>query len=196
MPFGTIVPMITILTPSLMKILKTKVDEKTKEAFRQAAQSRGMSEAELLRFAINNVVDNDAETPFPFLVEPTPVGCELHQMTIRLPDFLIAEIKMRGERVGMVASRWVAALVQSNLMQNPVLTEKEIRTVQASNRELAAIGRNLNQIARALNINAESPNDLGEVLVKLKIEIDKNKEENFNLIKNSRGIWRIDDGCH
>ncbi|HBT9902792.1 TPA: MobC family plasmid mobilization relaxosome protein, partial [Klebsiella pneumoniae] len=34
----------------------------------------------------------------------------------------------------------------------PVLTDEEVNTVRESCRQLGAIGRNLNQVARALNI--------------------------------------------
>lgn len=51
----------------------------------------------------------------------------------------------------MKSAQWLAALVQSNLMTTPVLTDKEIEVVSWANRELAAVGRNLNQIARSMN---------------------------------------------
>ena len=51
----------------------------------------------------------------------------------------------------MSLSRYVAALVQTHLRRSPVMTANELQVLAESNRELIATGRNLNQIAYALN---------------------------------------------
>ena len=51
----------------------------------------------------------------------------------------------------MKSAQWVSSLVQSSLMTTPVLTDQEVEVVSWANRELAAVGRNLNQIARSMN---------------------------------------------
>jgi hypothetical protein len=62
--------------------------------------------------------------------------------------FIADAVRDRVARKGMSASRWKAYLVQSHLMREPVLSEKEIEALRMSNLELRAIGRNLNQIAK------------------------------------------------
>lgn len=76
---------------------------------------------------------------------------ELERLEFRLPKFLKEEVKKRAEQEGMKSAQWVSSLVQSSLMTTPVLTDQEVEVVSWANRELAAVGRNLNQIARSMN---------------------------------------------
>ena len=76
---------------------------------------------------------------------------ELERLEFRLPKFLKEEVKKRAELEGMKSAQWVSSLVQSSLMTTPVLTDQEVEVVSWANRELAAVGRNLNQIARSMN---------------------------------------------
>ncbi|MCV0267914.1 MobC family plasmid mobilization relaxosome protein [Pseudomonas aeruginosa] len=55
----------------------------------------------------------------------------------------------------------------------PVLTDEEVNTVRESCRQLGAIGRNLNQVARALNIEFRESDKLkqeGSVAKIVKLE--------------------------
>ena len=76
---------------------------------------------------------------------------QLERLEFRLPKFLKEEVKKRAELEGMKSAQWVSSLVQSSLMTTPVLTDQEVEVVSWANRELAAVGRNLNQIARSMN---------------------------------------------
>ena len=80
-----------------------------------------------------------------------PGDPELERLEFRLPKFLKEEVKNRAELEGMKSAQWVSSLVQSSLMTTPVLTDQEVEVVSWANRELAAVGRNLNQIARSMN---------------------------------------------
>ncbi|HHG9163891.1 MobC family plasmid mobilization relaxosome protein [Enterobacter hormaechei subsp. xiangfangensis] len=56
----------------------------------------------------------------------------------------------------------------------PVLTDEEVNTVRESCRQLGAIGRNLNQVARALNIEFRESDKLKqEAIEKLAERIDQ-----------------------
>lgn len=83
-------------------------------------------------------------------IEPA-AQAELERFELRLPAFLKGEIKRRAMMENMSSSEWVAAFLQSQLMNIPVFTEPEIEAVSFANRQLAALGRNLNQIARSMN---------------------------------------------
>uniref|UniRef100_UPI00388EE249 plasmid mobilization relaxosome protein MobC n=1 Tax=Enterobacter cloacae TaxID=550 RepID=UPI00388EE249 len=64
----------------------------------------------------------------------------------------------------------------------PVLTDEEVNTVRESCRQLGAIGRNLNQVARALNIEFR--------------ESDKLKQEAIeNWPNGSTSIWTMCLSC-
>lgn len=80
-----------------------------------------------------------------------PGDIDPERLEFRLPKFLKDAVRKRAEAEGMKSAQWVAALVQSSLMKTPVLNDSEIEVVSWANRELAAVGRNLNQIARSMN---------------------------------------------
>lgn len=133
------------------KAVTARVPNALKQAFSARAFARGLSESELLRELIATEVGK-ADRQIP-LAEVDLNNLTTGRMTVRLPGFLLDGAKARAQARNMAPSRWVAALVQSNLTALPVLTHQEVNAVVAANRELAAIGRNINQIARALNEN-------------------------------------------
>ncbi|MDG5827074.1 plasmid mobilization relaxosome protein MobC (plasmid) [Xylella fastidiosa subsp. pauca] len=138
--------------PPSMPVLKTVVEPETKTSFRSMAKARGLSESELLRAVVLAVTGQDTDTDTS--LEPYAEKAEkvdIDRMTVRMARFLLEATKERARSKGMAPSRYVAALVQSNLTKQPVMTEEEIKVLLASNRELAAIGRNINQIAHVLN---------------------------------------------
>jgi len=103
---------------------------------------------------------------------------------------LVNEIDLRAKAKGMKFSRWVAALVQSNLMRDAVLSTDEIQLLNASNRELAAIGRNLNQIAKALNERFHETDRIKlEHLNELNKAIEQHDKTIRRLIRASQQSW-------
>lgn len=91
----------------------------------------------------------------------------------------------------MAPSRWIAALVQSNLTADPVMTGAELAVLQASARELAFIGRNLNQIAKTINakmITDAEPATI-EMLTALGAAIQENRAAIRALVRASQGAW-------
>jgi len=175
-----------------MPVLKTLVETETKTRFRNLAKTRGLSESELLRSVVLVVTGQDAsDQP----IKPEAENSELERMTVRLPGFLMDAAKQRGKAKGMAASRWVAALVQANLTGKPVMTDKELAVLQASNRELAAIGRNINQIAKALNeAFHETERVRLDTLADLSQSITENRAAIRSLVRASQQAWEAENG--
>jgi iron-sulfur cluster repair protein YtfE (RIC family) len=93
----------------------------------------------------------------------------------------------------MAPSRLVAALVQSNLMRAPVMSAAEIAALQESNRELAAIGRNVNQIAKAINEAFHHTERVRlDKLVELAQAIQENRATIRALVRASQNAWNAD----
>ena len=177
-----------------MPVLKTLVETETKTRFRNLAKTRGLSESELLRSVVLVVTGQDADADQPINSEAE--NTELERMTVRLPGFLMDAAKQRGKAKGMVASRWVAALVQTNLTGKPVMTDKELAELQASNRELAAIGRNINQIAKALNeAFHETERVRLDTLAALSQSINENRSAIRSLVRASQQAWEAENGA-
>jgi hypothetical protein len=93
----------------------------------------------------------------------------------------------------MSFSRWISSLVQSNLTSQPVLTEAELLIVEASTRELAAIGRNVNQLARAVHeAYFQTERIRLDKLAELSAKITHTRESIDALVRASRNSWRTD----
>ncbi len=65
-------------------------------------------------------------------------------------EYRAVEERCRADGFDQVTS-WAVALVRSQLTQEPQFSRREIEALGESNHQLLAIGRNLNQIAHALN---------------------------------------------
>lgn len=171
-------------------VLKARVDADVHQRFLVLARTRGLSESELVRLAINREVDRQAEgVAIDF--HPDRDQAEPGRLTVRMPLYVLTAAKDRAKIVGMTASRWVAALVQSNLASKPVLTDAELQAVDVATRELAAIGRNINQIARALNeAHFEAERVRLDRLDELAELVKNTRDEIRALARASRNAWR------
>lgn len=174
-----------------MPVLKTLVETETKTRFRGMAKARGLSESELLRAAVLAVTGQDSGTDQP--IEPEPEKADTDRMTVRMPRFLMEATKTRAKARGMAPSRYVTALVQSNLTGQPVMTDEELAGLNASSRELAAIGRNINQIARSLNeAFHETERVRLDKLAELHRALVENRTAIRSLVRASQNAWEAE----
>jgi hypothetical protein len=145
-------------------ILKCRVTPLEFEAFRLEAKKNSEKIGTHLKKLIQAYLLCDSPTMPKLGAEPVywgtaektaepvlPGDADPERLEFRLPRFLKEAVRKRAEAEGMKSAQWVAALVQSSLMKTPVLNDTEIEVVSWANRELAAVGRNLNQIARSMN---------------------------------------------
>ena len=172
-------------------ILKARFDADTHARFLAVAKARGLKESELLRLAVNRELGQAPAEPALVEPDPDPDQTEHDRITVRMPAFLMAAMKGRAKSQGMAPSRWLAALVQSNLTRHPVLTDDELQAVEATTRELSAIGRNINQIARALNeAHFQTERVRLDRLADLSEKINKVRDAIRVLVRASRNVWR------
>ena len=127
-----------------------RVDPDTKERIRVLASHEGVSEADLVRRLIDVGLGGIQEVKEPTLPS-SPEGYQRKKITLTLPTFIVDLARERAGQKKMSLSRWIASLVQSSVFQPPVLTTTELKYLNESNRQIRAIGVNLNQIARAFN---------------------------------------------
>jgi predicted DNA binding CopG/RHH family protein len=173
-----------------MPVLKTLVDTEIKTRFKNIAKAQGLSESELLRAVALVVTGQDSADQ---LVKPDVEKSDLDRMTVRMPRFLLEAIDVQAKTKGMAPSRWVASLVQSHLTDQPVMTDDELAALKASNRELAAIGRNINQIAKVLNETFYETEQVKlDKLAELSQTIEKNRETVRALVRASQNSWKAD----
>lgn len=158
--------------------LIARFDRETKAAFVRRAKAKGVKPGELLRRLV--LMELEKKTPEKQALEPDPEQLGMACLNVRMPAFIKAGANKKAEAEGMPTACWIAALVQSNLMADPVLTVKELRMLEVVGRELNAVGRNVNQIARHINaglqstdpISFESLNNLPRAIANARQAID------------------------
>jgi hypothetical protein len=124
-----------------------------------------------------------------------PASLATEKLNVRVPKFLYlaARVQSASKRMRGMGG-WVSALIQSNLLKSPVMTPAQLVEIQRSNRELAAIGRNINQIARSLNL---APSEFErvrlEVLADLSQKLDFNRMAIRRLVQDANRSWGVSD---
>lgn len=184
------------------KEISTRVTEDVKAKFINMANNKGLTESELLRLIISEAIINQEEkrtTPkiemvaFSHMRKTEEDELKITRLEIHLPKFLIVAAKEKAKTQGMATSRWIKSLVQTNLIQTPVLIDSALMAVKESNRELAAVGNNLNQIARRLNesvfkiemVRIEKLEEVNSAVKSLRVELKK-------LIRVSQDAWGVE----
>ncbi len=73
------------------------------------------------------------------------------QVAFRLTPSEYAALSARAQTEGYRPTHWLIALIRVQLTRQASLSDPERQTIAHSTKQLLALGRNLNQIARALN---------------------------------------------
>lgn len=73
------------------------------------------------------------------------------QVSFRLTPSEYAALATRAKTEGYRPTHWLKAMIRVQLTRQPSLSDPERQAVAHSTKQLLALGRNLNQIARALN---------------------------------------------
>lgn len=99
-------------------------------------------------------------------------------------------IELRAEQDGCSMRRWVIDAVRAGLTKEPQFQMKEIEQLGESNYQLLAIGRNLNQVAKAMNEGKKSSVSV-KAIEGLRAEIKKHVEKVDRLIRANVERWKI-----
>jgi hypothetical protein len=142
------------------------VSHKTKERFAALARQRDVSESALLK----HLVELTLQTANPDVQAATTDAAARRAMrlSVRLrPDDQLL-LRERARARGMPAATYVSVLVRAHLRALSPLPKEELSTLKRVVSELGAVGRNLNQLARAANqgerVNGPARDDLRALL--------------------------------
>lgn len=136
--------------------LMTWVTREVKGRFATHAQSQGTTVSALLKRLVDaSLMPATVVNPqSPDVVESVSASGRL-SIRLRSDDLLLLRERARARE--MPTSTYVSLLVRSHLRAVTPMPTAELAALKRSTAEIGAIGRNLNQIARALN-QGEHPN--------------------------------------
>lgn len=129
--------------------LTTWVSQKTKERFVALARVRDVSESALLKYLVELTLQT-ANTE-SHLATTDDVARRVTRLSIRLrPDDQLL-LRERARARGMPAATYISVLVRAHLRSLSPLPKEELLALKRVVSELGVVGRNLNQLARAVN---------------------------------------------
>ena len=131
-------------------LITARVTSEMKERFAAAARGQALSESALLKRLVDAALLT-ATTPQPAVtetVESVPIDGKI-TVRLRTDDLLL--LRERAKARVMPTSTYVSFLIRSHLRALTPLPTAELDALKRSVAEVGAIGRNLNQIARAVN---------------------------------------------
>ncbi len=156
MPYGCYLLQMS-LTMSDGTHLTTWVTKETKERFAAVARHQGLSDSALLKRLVDLMLQgaSAAEVGTP---EGAGRASRESRLTVRIrPDDQML-LRERAAARGMAAATYVSVLTRSHLRSLVPLPKAEWLTLERIVTELSKQGRNINQIARAVN-RGERVND-------------------------------------
>ena len=152
-------------------LVRCRVSAETKTLLQGIAAREQITESALVRQLLETLV-RTSTTANPASGESDDTELRAERMSIRLsPDDRLL-LRDRATSRGMPSATYVAVLVRSHLRKLTPLPTEELAALKRSIAELGTMGRNLNQIARALNADgwtdASGRHDL-ELMLKIAV---------------------------
>lgn len=165
-----------------------RVTPEMKTLLRMLAEREQVTESALVRQLVEVMLRRSAIEGFPKLET-----LERRSLDARLSISLAPEDRMllceRATARGMRSATYVSVLVRSHLRNLAPLPKEELSALKRSVAELGAIGRNLNQIARAASQGAK-PNGPGREDLRAMLKIAQALRDHVKgLIRANQSSW-------
>ena len=102
-------------------------------------------------------------------------------------------LKNQAESAGLSSTKWLVALVRTKLTDVPHFGQDELEALASSNRQMLALGRNLNQIAKALNGSSSAAPETVSRLEDLEASVATHVKTVSALMSANVQRWKIDE---
>lgn len=157
-------------------------------------RSTGIPSAERLRQLILDALGQHAVTDqSATVVLPVDDSGPRLRVEVRLSEAEFDAVEKLSQQAGMSVNRWIVAAIRAQITGEPQFGDRELTVLADSNHQLAALGRNLNQIARALNIapDGSARQRLGtwDALDGLRADVDRHLDRVGGLIRANVARW-------
>jgi hypothetical protein len=133
------------------QFIAARVSSETKARLGALAERQQLSESGLLRRVVELMLQTAGVLP---IVTPSPIGADAPRnarLVIRLGTDDQILLRERAAARAIAPATYVSVLTRAHLRSLAPLPKEELLALKRSVAELGAIGRNLNQIARAAN---------------------------------------------
>lgn len=140
-----------------MKRIETEVEDEERILWKAYCKSQNITGAYALREFIRQSINHNSK---PIEVKTETDKCQIY---VRLTAAEVNEIYKKAAEEGYPNKTAWSKSVIKKAIGCQVYSDNEVATIRETNLELIAIGRNLNQIAHALNIESRD----GDKKVKL-----------------------------
>jgi Bacterial mobilisation protein (MobC) len=170
-----------------------RVTSEVKALVRRVAEREGINESALVKQLLDTLVRTQAVAALPAPAVPDKVnrGARLY-VRLAAEDWRL--LKERSSARRLPSATYVSLLVRSHLRGAAPLPKAEYLALRQSVLELTAMGRNLNQIARALNQGGR-PALPGRTEVGGMLKIAEALRDHFKgLLKANELSWRGHEG--
>ena len=175
-------------------VVKARVTLGMKAAFDCYAAARDLAPAVALKALVQHVV-RSAHIDAADMTPPRPPPLRSERVTARFSTEEMEALQPLAKGFGSIRE-WIVALVRSRLRPDaPQFTLNEVQALYESNRELWALGRNINQIAHAMNLDMQQAGRLKgsaarvNELESIKAAIDRHTAQVLALCNESFERW-------
>lgn len=131
-------------------LISAHIPRDKKAHFARVAHEQGLSESALLKRLVYAALLSSTVVQSA-VVEPVEPVAATGKISVRLRPEDLSMLRERARSRGVPTGTYVSFLVRSHLRSLAPLLAPELAAFKHSLAELSAIGRNLNQIAHALN---------------------------------------------
>ena len=167
-----------------------RVTSQMKSLVRMLAQRRQITESTLVKQLLEVVLQTATLTGLPVPAPPDKVNRDA-RLYLRLAPEDWRLLKERSSARGMASATYVSLLVRSHLRGVAPLPKAEYLALKHSVVELTAMGRNLNQIARAIDQGGR-PTLPGRAEVGTMLKVAEALRDHFRaLLSANERSWRV-----
>ena len=172
--------------------INCRVTSETKAVLQKMAEREGITESALVKQILGSVLRTSALDEVPSSPEEG-TGNRQARLTVRLSPEDLRLLKARAEGRSLAGGTYAAVVLRFHLRQVVPLPKEELMALKRGVAELSAIGRNLNQIARASSREEQvSLPGRRETIAMLKIA-EALRDHIKALVKANTAAWRGND---
>lgn len=173
-------------------LIACRVNLETKVRVRRLAERQGITESALIKRLLDVLLQTSGLAEEP-TVEPAHKVNRQGRLYLRMEPQDLRLLKERSKARGMASATYASLFLRSHLRGGAPLPKAEYVALMQSIEGLAAVGRNLNQIARAVNRGgrAELP---GRQEVAAMLKVTESLRDHFRaLLDANTRSW--EEGC-